>query len=55
MGEHIDTLILQVSRELEETEPDQRSAVRSLVLSRLYRLLSGYLGLPSPAEDEIET
>lgn len=48
MGEHIDTLILQASRELERAEPDKRGVVRGRVLSRLRRLLAGYLHLPSP-------
>jgi AcrR family transcriptional regulator len=47
MGEHIDALILQASRELEQAEPDQRGIVRDRVLGRLHRLLAGYLRLPS--------
>jgi AcrR family transcriptional regulator len=45
MGEHIDTLILQASRDLEHAEPPQRGTVKVLVLDRLRRLLAGYLHL----------
>lgn len=47
VGEHIDTLILQTARELEQAGPDQRATVRDRVLGRLHRLLAGYLHLPS--------
>lgn len=54
MGEHIDSLILQASRELENTVPEQRAAVRGRVLGRLYRLMAGYLELPAPADSRFE-
>jgi AcrR family transcriptional regulator len=52
MGEHIDTLIHQVARELEHTDPAHRPDTHRRILHRLHRLLSAYLHLPPLPEAE---
>lgn len=48
VAEHVDSLIVQASRELETSAPADRSAVKDRALARLRRLLGGYLGLAPP-------
>jgi len=45
MAEHIDSLIMQASRDLTDVEPSVTSATRAVALARLRRLLGGFLGL----------
>ena len=45
MAEHIDSLIMQASRDLADVELSASSATRDVALARLRRLLGGFLGL----------
>lgn len=45
MAEHIDSLIMQASRDLTDVELSVTSATRAVALARLRRLLGGFLGL----------
>lgn len=45
VAEHIDSLIVQASRDLETADAADRSAVKDRALARLRRLLGGYLRL----------
>ena len=45
MAEHIDSLIMQASRDLTDVEPSVTWATRAVALARLRRLLGGFLGL----------
>jgi AcrR family transcriptional regulator len=45
MAEHIDSLIMQASRDLADVEPSATSATRDAALARLRRLLGGFLRL----------
>jgi AcrR family transcriptional regulator len=48
VAQHIDALIVQVTRDLEDADPADRSAVKDRALARLRRLLGGYLRLAAP-------
>ena len=45
MAEHIDSLIMQASRDLADVDPSVTPATRDVALARLRRLLGGFLGL----------
>lgn len=45
MAEHVNSLIMQASRDLDAVEPEDRAALRARALDRLHRLLRGYLML----------
>jgi AcrR family transcriptional regulator len=45
MAQHIDSLILQVSRDLDDGDPRDAGDARAMVQARLRRLLGGYLRL----------
>lgn len=47
MGQYIDSLILQTSQELGESDLAERPVARTRTLARLRRLLAGYLQLQS--------
>jgi AcrR family transcriptional regulator len=47
VAEHVDSLIIQASRDFATTAPDALPLARDRVLARLRRLLAGYLGLPA--------
>ncbi len=48
VAEHIDSLIVQASRDLEAADPSTRSTLKDRALARLRRLLGGYLRLAAP-------
>ncbi|HLS44680.1 MAG TPA: TetR family transcriptional regulator [Ornithinicoccus sp.] len=45
MAEHVNSLIMQASRDLEAAERSARATLRTQTLGRLHRLLRGYLSL----------